>query len=236
MRILVTRPREKAQELARELERRGHAVLIEPLLTIETLSPAAPHLEGVQAVVLTSANAAHALRGEILRLPVYAVGGASAAAARAAGGDVHEAEGDARRLARLVIERCRPADGALLHPSGQEVREELAAALGAQGFEVRRHIVYRARAATAFSPGLEAALRQRALDAVLLFSPRTAAVFAELAGRHALGGVLGATDALCLSEAVAAACRALGWRRVLVAQRPARAAILELLEAAGRRW
>lgn len=237
MRILVTRPREQARELARELQRRGHDVLIEPLLTIEALSPPTPDPEGIQAVLLTSANAAHALRGQLLRLPVYAVGRASAQAARAAGcAQVHEAEGDAERLARLVIERRRPVDGALLHPSGEEVREELAETLAAHGFEVRRHVVYRARAATTFSPALEAVLRQRALDAVLFFSPRTASIFVALAKSHGLGGVLGASEALCLSENVAIACRALDWRRVLVAQRPERAAILELLEGAERRW
>lgn len=236
MRVLVTRPRDKAEQLARELERRGHAVLIEPLLTIERLLGGAPELEGVQAILLTSANAADALQGEILRLPLYAVGEATAEAARAAGArDVHVAAGNAVRLARLVASRCRPADGALLHFSGQEVREELATRLEAHGFEVRRRIIYRASPASAFSPEVASALRQGAIDVVLFFSPRTAGVFVELARRERLEDLLTGADAFCLSDAVAQACRALPWRRVTAAARPDQAALLALLEAGGRR-
>lgn len=237
MRVLITRPTEQAEPLARELERRGHAVLIEPLLTIERMTQDAPKCEGLQGVLLTSANAAHALRGELSGLPVYAVGGATAKAAQEAGCvEVHVAGGDASHLARLVIERCRPAAGALLHLSGTVIRESLAADLEAHGFEVRRQIVYRAGPAGALSPELQAALRARAIDAVLFFSPRTAATFAKLAGGARLAGSLGHVDALCLSEAVAEACRPLTWRRVLVARRPDQTALLELLEGPGRRW
>ena len=42
MRVLITRPRERALELARALERRGDTPLIEPLLTIEPVAGAAP--------------------------------------------------------------------------------------------------------------------------------------------------------------------------------------------------
>jgi uroporphyrinogen-III synthase len=233
LRVLITRPVAEAQALARLLEARAHAVSIEPLLSVEPL-PVALELAGVQAIAVTSANASPAL-GAARHLPVFAVGAASAAAARAAGcAYVESAEGDAASLARLIAASCRPEDGAILHASGTEVRPGLAEALRAAGFRVRRQAVYRARPAQALSASTRGALRE-GIDAVLLFSPRTALLFAELVMRHGLGRYMGCTDACCLSAAVAEPCRKLAWRRVRIAARPDQGALVELLEAADLR-
>jgi uroporphyrinogen-III synthase len=233
VRVLITRPVAEAQALAGLLEARGHDVSIEPLLTIEPL-PAALELGGVQAIALTSANAAPAL-GAARHLPVFAVGEASAAAARGAGCvRVDSARGDAASLARLIVASCRPERGAILHVCGAEVREGLAEALREAGFHVLRQAVYRASPARALSAPTRAALAE-GIGAVLLFSPRTALVFAELTVRHGLERCLGATDACCLSAAVAQSCRRLAWRCVRIAARPDQDALVELLEAVGRR-
>jgi uroporphyrinogen-III synthase len=233
LRVLITRPVVKAQALARLLEARAHTVSIEPLLTIEPL-PVALELGGVQAIALTSANAAPAL-GAARHLPVFAVGAASAAAARGAGCmRVESAGGDAASLARRIVACCLPQRGAILHLCGTEVRQGLAEALRAAGFRVLRQPVYRAKPAQALSAATCAALRE-GIDAVLLFSPRTALVFAELIVRHGLERCLAATDACCLSAAVAESCHELAWRRVWIAARPDQGALVELLEAADRR-
>jgi uroporphyrinogen-III synthase len=234
--VLITRPRDDAAMLASELEARGHSTLVEPLLTIEPIRCASLNLDGVQAIVLTSANAVPALDGTITPLPVFVVGEATAAAARRAGlSDLRVAAGDASSLARMIREQCRPAGGALLHLCGAEVRPGLAEQLAAAGFALRRQPVYRAVAASTLSPGVIEALRREVIDAVLLFSPRTAAIFAELVARHDLAGCLGRTDAICLSAAVAEPCRRLVWRAVRVATRPELEMLLRRLEGAGRR-
>jgi uroporphyrinogen-III synthase len=206
---------------------------MEPLLTIEPL-PVALDLGGVQAIAVTSANAAPALR-EVAHLPVFAVGAASAAAARRAGCvQVESAGGDAASLARLIVASCRADGGAILHLCGTEVRAGLAAALHEAGFRVLRQAVYRARPAQALSPPTCAALRA-GIDAVLLFSPRTALIFVELVTRQGLERYLEGSDACCFSTAVAESCRGLAWRRVRIAARPDQEALVDLLEAADRR-
>ncbi len=130
MRVLITRPRAEAAVLAADLAARGHEVTIEPLLTIEPLPGVVAALAGAQAIVLTSANAVPALPATGVRLPVFAVGAATARAARAHGcEEVHAAAGDAQSLARLIGAHCRPAAGPLLHLAGAEVRPGLAEAL-----------------------------------------------------------------------------------------------------------
>jgi uroporphyrinogen-III synthase len=236
VRVLITRPRERAQELARELERRGDTPLIEPLLTIEPVAGVAPELDGVQAIVLTSAHAVPALSGPAKALPVFAVGDATAAAARRAGcGAVISAGGAAADLARSIAAHCRPGGGSLLHLSGEQVREGLAEELAAAGFVLRRQAVYRALAANALTPATVEALAGHQVDAVLLFSPRTARIFVELIGRHSLQECLTGIAAICLSTAVTQPCREVAWRAVHLAARPELGALLEALEAVRRR-
>ena len=240
MRVLITRPVAAAQALAQTLEARGHEVWIEPLLTIEPL-PATLQLGGVQAIALTSAHALPALERlwaldpAAMRVRVFAVGAATAAAARRAGGTrVEAADGEAPDLARRIVASCRPTDGAILHPCGTEVRAGLAEPLMAAGFRLIRQPVYHARAAQELSGQTRQALRQ-GVDAVLLHSPRTAETFARLVRQHGLNRDLGETDACCLSAAVADGCRALRWRGVRIAVRPDQPALVELLEATDRR-
>ncbi len=228
-RILVTRPREDARALAEALAERGIEAVIEPMLAIEFLPPPALDLEGVQALLFTSANGARAFAHASARrdLPVLAVGPATARAARAAGfADVAVAGGDVEALAVLAAERLRAAAGALLHVSGSAVAGDLAGRLGAAGFEVRRAVLYEARAAESLSPETARDLARGAIGGVMLFSPRTAKTFVTLAARAGLGEALAATEALCLSEAVAAAARALPWRAVRIAERPDQAALV----------
>ena len=87
MRVLVTRPREDAAGLAEALTARGCEAVLEPLFHVEFMDTAALDLSGVHAFLLTSANGARALsRRDVSReLPVYAVGDATASAARDAG-------------------------------------------------------------------------------------------------------------------------------------------------------
>ena len=219
--------------MASELEARGHTVLIEPLLTIEPIADVGLSLDGVQGVVLTSANAVPALAAAARRRPIFAVGAATAAAARQAGcRDVTEAEGDAASLARLLAERCRPGDGVFLHLSGAEIRGGLAERLADAGFELRRRVVYRAVASEGLSPAVEDALSARAIDAVLLFSPRSAKILIQLLTKSGLATYMENTVAICLSRAVAEPCHMLRWQSVRIADRPEWHALLERLDAA----
>ena len=231
MRVLITRPREDAGAIAEKLAARGVETINEPLLEIVPVAAGDLDLDGVQAILLTSANGARALAAAPRRdVPVLAVGEATAAAARAAGfAHVAVAGGDVAALAGLAEERCAPGGGPLVHISGSVVADDLAGRLAACGFTVRREVRYEARAASALSPTAVAALSDGAVDAVLLFSPRTAKAFVTLARKAGLAACLRRIRALCLSAAVADAARAAPWREVCVADWPDQTALLDLV-------
>ena len=235
MRVLVTRAREDAEEVARRLSRRGVEPVLEPLLTIVPRAGAAVELDGVQAIVVTSANGVRALAAATSQraLPVLAVGDASARAARGAGfSAVTSAAGDVDALARLATERLDAAGGEVLHVAGSRVAGDLAGALAAAGLGYRRAVLYEARVARALSPRALRLLRDRAIDGALFFSPRAAATFVSLARQARLATACTEVTAFCLSPAVAAAAGSIAWRDVRVAERSDQEALLACIDAA----
>ena len=236
IRVLITRPREDAASLVSMLAAKGMDSVVEPLIDIVPVADATLDLRGVQAILLTSANGARALAAlsEARALPVLAVGNATARAARAAGfASVESAGGDVADLARLAAARLDPDTGMLCHIAGSAVAGDLAGRLSAAGFTVRRDVLYEARTRDALSPVATAALRDGALDAVLFFSPRTAATFVTLVTRGAnrLAARCDALAAICLSDAVAAAVAEVRWRAVHVAEAPTQVALVARLVA-----
>ncbi len=234
MLVLVTRPAPDGESFAAVLAARGFVPLLAPLLEIEILpADAAPlDLAGLQALAFTSANGlrAFAARSPRRDLPAFAVGDATARAARAAGFDpVHSAEGDVEALAALIIDRLDPGDGAILHPAASAVAGDLAGRLGAAGFELRRVLLYRSTQVEALPAALREALTAARLDVATFFSPRTAAAFAGLIRDAGLADRLSGCLGICLSAAVAAELAALPWRALRTAEAPTQESLLASL-------
>ncbi|MGE5506262.1 MAG: uroporphyrinogen-III synthase [Actinomycetota bacterium] len=233
MRAVVTRPREDAEAVARELSRRGLEVMVEPLLDIVPVDGAVADAIGAQGILVTSANGIRALARLLpdRSLPVWAVGDASARVARELGyRTVESAGGDVDDLARLVRSRCDPARGALLHAAGTAVAGDLAGWLAGDGFEVRRLVLYQAVTAERLTPELAAELAAGSIDLALFFSPRTAATFARLVRAAGLADALSRVAAYGLSANVARELADLPWRCVRTAAEPTQAALLAALD------
>lgn len=232
MRLLVTRPEEDCAATVDALARLGHAGVPEPLLVVQPVAGQLPDLTRFQALLITSRNGLRILARltEERKLPVYAVGPGSAAAARAAGfSEVHDADGDAHALAELVAQRLDPAAGPLLHGAGRDVALGLKERLVEEGFDFRRIVLYAAEPVARFSAVALDALEQGTLDGVLFYSPRTAATFADLIRRAGMQQACTSLSAYCLSHAVAAAIAQLPWKAVHTAAAPNQDALLALL-------
>ena len=224
----MTRPKQDGQEIAARLTAMGHSALLAPLLEPRWLDGAEPNLAGVQAILATSANGIRALARHTPRrdLTIFAVGPQTTEEARNAGfGDVKNADGDARALADAVPRWTHPDKGALLHVCGEDAPGTLGDALRAQGFEVRRAVLYSIEPAAALPPDAAMALKDGTLDGVLFFSPRSAQVFCALADGLPLQGLA----AFCISPATAAALPPGAFHRVGVAARPNQDALLAFL-------
>jgi uroporphyrinogen-III synthase len=242
MRLLVTRPEPDALKLRAALEELGHEATVEPLLEVTFENCDAIDFEGVQAVIATSRNGLRALRSHPARavarkLPLFAVGKATAKEARALGFEtVVTGAGTVNELVTHIVSVADPAEGLLLHLAGDRLAGDLKGELEAQGFRVLQPVVYRTIAASSFSADTVAQLASGEIDGVILLSPRTATIYARLMAKHGLAAVARGLVHFCLSEAVARRLAPLGPIESAIAEAPKLEEILALIEEAATQF
>lgn len=233
MRVLVTRPSEDAKNTAGRLAQMGHAPLISPLLEIKFREGSELSFEGVQAIVATSANGIRALvrRASRRDLSVFAVGAQTAATARGAGfTDVKNADGNSIGLADAIAKWAKPENGILFHAAGNETAGKLSERLREHGFQFRRDVLYDIEPVQSLSHDVVEAIRDGELDAVLLYSPRSAENFSRCVQQADLTEMCRALIAICISEAAAKKIEAMPLREIRVAARPSEDAMFEALQ------
>jgi|HubBroStandDraft_6_1064221.scaffolds.fasta_scaffold104155_2 uroporphyrinogen-III synthase len=233
MRVLVTRPIDEAVATAAQLAARGHQTVIAPLLEIRFLEGPPIALDGVQAILATSSNGVRAFSKRSVRrdLPFFAVGAQTASAAISLGfSNVKSANGDAHALAQAVPGWATPQDGALLHASGSENPGPLASNLIALGYEVRTAVLYCAVPVLQLPKAANSALRAGMLDAVLMFSPRTANAFVACTTGDGLQEYCRPLVAYCISEAAAVPLASLNFLGIRWPAHPDQPSLLALLD------
>jgi uroporphyrinogen-III synthase len=214
------------------LRERGHEPLVDPVLSIGAVVAPPIDLTDIAALVVTSANAVPALTPAMLEKPLFCVGSATAAAARSAGfTPAGVGDDDGLALVGLLASRLTPAAGQVLHLCGEQTAASTRAALEGLGFRWRSVVVYRATAVPGLPDLTRRALEAGTLDAVLFFSPRTAAIWCRLVRKAGLDGATGRLVAACLSRAVAGSASDLAWREVRVAEGRDQTALLDCLDA-----
>lgn len=219
-RVWVTRAEPGAARTADRLTALGFTPLVVPLLTLAPLPgalDAAPEPDAVAALALTSPNGVEAFAPLIPRFrnhPVFAVGDATAEAARAAGfADVRSASGDIHALARLIAAEAPP--GPLLAPGAREPAGDLPALLPDR--PVQRLPVYAAFETHTPAP--------ETFEVVMLHSPRAARALAADLPRPASFGRI----AVCISEAAATPLCAFDFAEIRIAAAPDEPSMLSAL-------
>jgi len=216
MRLLVTRPEPDATREAETLRARGHEPVLAPLLKIEFIEDVPLNLNGAQAIVITSRNALRALgshpeRDKAIELPLFAVGEATAWAARQMGfTEVMIGPGTGAGLPPIICTERHPDQGPLVHIGAEKVAFDLKGALEEDGFDLRRVVLYRSHPVEELSEDVVDGLKRGGFDGVLLMSPRTARAFARLVERYALVTQVKGLVCYCLSKAIAEAVVPLG--------------------------
>jgi uroporphyrinogen-III synthase len=232
MRILVTRPEPDASAMKARLEALGHEVSLAPLLHIEPIAIEARSLEGAQAIIATSRNGLRALGASkalalALKLPLFTVGPGTADLARQLEFQrVISGAGTACDLVPVIAAEADPAKGPLLHVAGDVIAFDIGAALSKHGFEVRALTAYRAVAAASLSAPVAESIAEGRIDAVILMSPRSADIFAQVVARAGIERDARQLVFLCLSQAVADALQGLAPARVEIAEAPNSVAML----------
>jgi uroporphyrinogen-III synthase len=230
--MLVTRPEPDASETAARLGALGIEGMACPLLVHQTLPGGLPEPNGFAAIAVTSTNALRALseRGVLdryLKLPLYAVGSRTAAAARALGfTQVTNTDGGFTALAELLAHT--PLLGPIFYPSARELAGDLAKSLAPFGRMVITAEVYAMNPVEALPLTATGGFASGSIGAVLLYSRRSAETFVKLADPHIDRLERRALGMLCLSEAVAAPLFDAHFVRVSLADHPSEQAMMGL--------
>ncbi|MGH7021584.1 MAG: uroporphyrinogen-III synthase [Brevundimonas sp.] len=223
-RVWITRAQPGAARTAARLTALGYEPVVVPLLTIRPLPDAldaAPDFATVAALAFTSPNGVEAfaaLTPDLRSRPVFAVGDATAEAARDAGfPDTRSASGDIHALARLIS--ASPIDGLILAPGAREPAGDISALLPDR--QIQRLPVYAAEETDAVPPA--------DFDAVLLHSPRAARALAAALAAAPMPNAAENRLAVCISSAAATPLTALSFTEIRTADAPDETSMLTAL-------
>lgn len=245
VRVLVTRPRERSEELCFLLDDEGAEVIALPLLELlppedpRPLLSAAEALHRYEWVVFASPLAVDALLDaarqagtfHLLRSKLIAtVGPRTAARVRSAGLDVNlDAEGEgAHGLAHDLLPRLAP-DAEVLVPAAEKGREELFDVLALSRAKVTRVTAYRSEAAHPTEEALREAFQPPPQIAVF-GSPRT--VLAYLDVTTPFGEAVKAVKLVAIGPTTAAAITEAGLTVAATAEKPTPEGLVEAVVAA----
>ncbi len=244
MAVLVTRPQPDDEATAAALRAKGFEVMLAPMLRFE---PVAFHDDGdarYGAVIVTSANALrgiapHLEGSRLLKLPLFAVGEHTAAAAHRAGFDnVVPANGDAASLRDSVLASVKAKElkkaSPLLYLAGADLARDLAGELDERGFTVVTHTTYRMIPVSSLPREACEAFAASGIEAVLHYSRRSARAFLDAARAGGVEISALAIPQCCISAAVASVVRDAGATQVLAAASSDENALFEVLDRALR--
>jgi uroporphyrinogen-III synthase len=240
MAILVTRPLPDGETTASALRAKGFEVLLAPMLRFEQVAFQDDSDVSYGAVIVTSANALRAIEtrlqgSPLLKLPLFAVGEHTAAAARAAGfAKVISAESDAAGLRERILASVKAKTlkkaSPLLYLAGADLARDLPGELGERGFTVVTRTTYRMVALPSLPTETREAFAAHEVEAH--YSRRSARAFIEAV--RAAGVEISALSLpqCCFSAGIATVLRDAGAARVLVAASPDEGALFVALESA----
>lgn len=234
--VLITRPEDDATAIAYAVNQKGLLAFCEPFLDVVFHEKKIENIQEYGALVFTSANAVRAynLYNEEKDIPVFCVGDNTQEEAQAAGfKNSKSARGGVEELTAMLSEE--KSDKPFLYLRGKEITQPLVDTI--PSIDIEEQIVYYTQTPEKISPNCADLLQEEAFSYIMFFSKRTAETFVSLLGKEeegeAIQEALKRTKALCLSGSMLECLSVLPWKDIIVAKRPERQAILDLLETEG---
>ncbi len=230
MRLLVTRQEPDATATAGRLTALGHSVVVEPLLRIVLNAPPG-ELPDPAGLIVTSRNGVRALKtwpqaARWREVPLFAVGAATAEAARAAGfHHVTAGEGEGKALLAVIVAALPPGRGPVIYAAARDLSGNLSEHLEEAGTDLQMVEAYRAERAARLSPALMGELAAGSIDGALFYSRRTAETFRDLVA----GRPLRLAHVFALSDQVAGPLRGLA-AALHIAAKPDEASLFALIQ------
>lgn len=226
--MINTRPVQYDFEMYRAFDGCGHDVVACPVLTSRAAPWSVAALENIDALIFTSQIAIDVVaRNPVSRaLPVYAVGSATASAARNANFLTVVAGGGTAETLLRVIDSASFRAG--LYASAHHVSRDLAVDRPAQ---IRRQVVYEMEAAENLPEPVIDAFQSDDEIIIPFYSPRSFRIFESLLTKHDLGGHLARATAVAIHGRVFHD-RTLAWGQTRIAAVPDGTGVVDAMKKA----
>ena len=191
------------EELLRENK---FEVFRESVLLTRSINKKPINSEGVQAILLTSSNAAIFLskRFNARKIPVFAAGLTTAKTAQKYGFENVKLFGDtAEKLILKVKSVINPEDGEIIFAGGKHLSINIPKVLSESGYIIRREILYSTFPRNKLTLKAYNELSEQNTTFIVLLSPRGADAFCKIAKKQLSSFVFNNLNAVCLSQRVA---------------------------------
>ena len=231
--ILNIRPAIDSQRDAVTLSRRGVASACLPVMEIVTLAPQLPNALEIAGLVFTSRHAVLAFvdamdTADWWKMPVFAVGQATAAAARVAGFVcIFTGSGGGAGLVPAILQHVPVRQERILWPSAVDKSFDIASALTPHGYDVQILDIYVARPRVNFTTNEMRPLDEGAVSGVIAMSSRSVQLFCKLLQEQGLDSRRTQITLIVGSQSIADLAGP-GWRQIHVARKPRRSRLLAI--------
>lgn len=231
--VLITRPREEAENLASELEKHNVSTTIYPLLEIVpvvNLSLSTYPSHTLNGIIVTSKNATRAAYDWSVyqNLPTWVVGERTADGLRKKGWKNIRHVAQTSSELSLAIRDSGQKSPRLLYLSGEDTSFDFATDLSGYA-QVERLVTYTANPVQQLSANVMASLKSGKITHITVYSERTAAVLESLIKKHGLEEYLKHIVACCLSQSVADTLHVRRWQQVVWCDTPTQESMVKHL-------
>jgi len=230
--FLVTRALPQAKETAEKLEKMGIKTLVEPCIRIQfNYQQESISFKKNTIIIVTSKNGAEAFAmacsNHNFRIITVGRKAQDFLCSKGFSQVIHSAK-HMNDLLKYIKLNFVPREDEFIYFRARHVAKNLKSALPDHHF--REVISYEAVAKTNFSKVLIELIKEGKINGLLLYSARTAKIFAELAEKAGISKFLDKMIIFCLSPSLVEVCRAIPHREIFTAATPTENSLLKLVK------
>jgi uroporphyrinogen-III synthase len=204
--ILLTRSNKLSPKILKLIQEKNHQTITFPLFKVERLLNFPLTNTNLQAILITSSNAAFALAKLKINkdILVLAVGEKTLQEVKKLGyGNSFCANNSSKSLLVLAKSKLSKNKGLIVYLSGEIITLNLAEKLSKEGFTAKKIAVYTTIEAKELSKEVIEEIKEKNICQVWIYSKNSFYIFYKLLKRHNLLECLGEIKILCLSKKIA---------------------------------
>ncbi|MBV0899845.1 MAG: uroporphyrinogen-III synthase [Wolbachia endosymbiont of Fragariocoptes setiger] len=228
--ILLTRPLCDSLHTKSILQKYGHKVYIEPMLTIKYICSSLS-LNEFDVVISTSKNSIKSLyyasKGQ--DLPLITVGSATMETAKELGfTNVVSADNNVEALISLIKAHYSSVVK-FLYIRGQKVSCNLKKRLSIENFNVKEIILYKTIAKKHLTSRCRKLFLDKIINSVVFFSTHTAKVFCSLVNKGGFSHLMSNVSAYSMSKNIADNLKQIRWKKIITSRLPTQESLIDAI-------